>query len=155
MMMATAGTPVREVRFPMDDKLYTEKMLQDGSELLYLKKRFNEKKTKEQLDWLLACIRDSTLIVPLLPISHKPDLCEDDDGKRYLPAFSQTQQIPPDYGEEFDLTPMDFLSCVELARSMSDVVGIALDPFTDVMVLEHDLIEAVLRIPSRRFPDKE
>ena len=135
------------------DKRYTEAMLADASELVYLKDRFQQKKTKEQLDWLLACIRDSKFHVPLLPISHKPDLCESDDGKRFLPVFSQRKQMPPDYAEEFDIELMDFVSCVELARSMPDVSGIALDPFTDVMVMEYDLVEAVLRIPSRLYRD--
>ena len=78
------------------DKRYTEAMLADGSELVYLKDRFQQKKTKEQLDWLRACIRDSKFHVPLLPISHKPDLCESDDGKRFLPVFSQRKQMPPE-----------------------------------------------------------
>ena len=137
------------------DRKYTEAMLADGSQLVYLKQRFQSKKTKEQLDWLLACIRDSKLLVPLLPISHKPDLCESDEGKRYLPVFSQKQQLPPDYADEFDVESMDFASCVELARSMPDVAGIALDPFTDTKVLEHDLIDAVLKTPSRLYRDEK
>ncbi|NLD10135.1 MAG: SseB family protein, partial [Clostridiales bacterium] len=86
---------------PMNEEGYTEQMLQDGSTLVYLKHRFMEKKTKEQLDWIYSCIRDSKLIVPLIPISKKPDMLEDDDGIKYLAIFSQEEQMPEDYRDEF------------------------------------------------------
>ena len=136
----------------MDEREYTEQMLKDGSTLAYLKHRFLSKKTKEQRDWLLACIRDSKLIVPCLPVSGKPDFLETDDGTRYLPIFSQEEQMPADYREEFDLKIMDFPECYELARSWPDVSGLVLDGFTEAMIIEYGLADVILKIPSRLHP---
>ena len=35
--------------------------------------------------------------MPSLPISGRPDLLEDETGSKYLPVFSQEEQIPRDY----------------------------------------------------------
>lgn len=128
---------------------YTENMLKDGSTLAYLKHRFLSKKTKEQRDWLLACIRDSKLIVPCLPVSGKPDFLETDNGERYLPIFSQEEQMPFDYKEEFDLKYLDFPACYELAKGYPDVIGLVLDGFTEAMIIEYGLADVIMKIPSR------
>ena len=134
-----------------EDIKFTQEMLKDGSELVYLKHRFQTKKTKEQLDWLFACIRDSLLIVPLIPISHKPDLMEDPDRRKYLPLFSQKEQLPPDYADEFDLAYMSFAECADLAHSQKDAEGMALDPFTETMIIEYDMADVILKMPSRLY----
>lgn len=134
---------------PMNENGYTEQMLADGSTLVYLKHRFMEKKTKEQLDWIYACIRDSKLIVPLIPISRKPDMLEDDEGTRYLAIFSQEAQMPEDYRDEFILEPMTFEACLELARSIPEIDSMALDGFTETMVIDFPLAEVILQTPSR------
>lgn len=140
----------------MDEyKNFTEEMLKDGSTLCYLKHRFLSKKTREQLDWLLACLRDSVLIVPTLPVSGKPDFLESDDGVRFLPVFSQEKQLPPDYMEEFDLRRMRIEECVGLAKEYPDCSGLVLDGFTEAMIIEYDLTDAILRIPSRLHPKEE
>ena len=134
---------------PMNEEGYTEQMLQDGSTLVYLKHRFMEKKTKEQLDWIYSCIRDSKLIVPLIPISKKPDMLEDDDGIKYLAIFSQEEQMPEDYRDEFILESMTFEACLELARSNPEIDSMALDGFTETMVIDFPLAEVILQTPSR------
>ena len=128
-------------------------MLADGSTLVYLKHRFLEKKTKEQLDWVYACIRDSSLIVPLIPISKKPDMLEADDGTRYLPLFSQEAQMPADYRDEFVLEHMTFNECLELSKSIPEIDSMVLDGFTETMVIDYSLAQVILKTPSRLYKD--
>jgi hypothetical protein len=134
----------------MNEDKYTDQMLEDGSTLAYLKHRFLEKKTKEQLDWIYACIHDSKLIVPRIPISKKPDMLESDDGIRYLPVFSQEIQMPEDYRDEFILERLSFEECYELAKSMPEISGLVLDGFTELMIIDYPLAEVIRKTPSRR-----
>ncbi len=129
---------------------FTDELLGGGKTLVYIKHRFLSKRTREQLDWLFACIRDSELLIPALPVSGKPDLLEAEDGTRYLPVFSQEEQMPPDYISEFDILPKTFDKCFELARSIDGVVGIELDAFSEPFTITFDMAEAILSKPSRR-----
>ncbi|MGI6177467.1 MAG: D-alanyl-D-alanine carboxypeptidase family protein [Eubacterium sp.] len=129
----------------------TDRLLEGGKTLVYLKRRFQSKKTREQLEWLEACLHDSVLIVPVLPVSGKPDFLEDDEGKRYLPVFSQEEQMPEDYASEFDLKNMTFEECYKLAKSFPDVVAIELDGFTEPFTISFDMAEVILKTPSRRY----
>jgi len=138
----------------MNEDNYTEQMIAEGKTLYYLKHRFLSKKTKEQLDWLHACIRDSKLIVPLIPVSHKPDMLESDDGTKYLAIFSQEDQMPSDYMDEFDLETMTFEECYALAKSIPEIDAIALDGFTEVMIIDYTLADVILKTPSRLHPQK-
>jgi hypothetical protein len=136
----------------MNENAYTDQLLEDGSTLYYLKHRFLSKKTKEQLDWLHACIRDSRLIVPCIPVSHKPDMLESEDGTRYLALFSMEDQMPADYRDEFDLIPMTFEECYRLARDTAEIDSMVLDGFTEPMIIDYTLAEVILKTPSRLHP---
>ena len=133
------------------DSDYTDKMLEGGKTLAYLKSRFLSKKTREQLEWLQACLHDSVLIVPTLPVSGKPDFLEDEESKRYLPVFSQEEQMPDDYASEFDLKRLAFEDCYKLARSFPDVIALELDAFTEPFTISLDMAEVILKTPSRRY----
>lgn len=135
----------------MDEEKYTEHMLEDGSLLVYLKQRFLSKKTAEQREWLFACIRDSNMIVPELPLSHKPDLLETEDGIKYLPIFSREEEMPGDYRDEFELISKNFEACCEQARSTEGLSGLVLDGFTDPMIIEFSMANVILNTPSRRY----
>jgi len=138
----------------MNENTYTDQLLEDGSTLFYLKHRFLSKKTEEQLDWLHACIRDSRLIVPCIPVSHKPDMLEADDGTRYLALFSMEDQMPDDYKDEFDLLPMTFDECYSLAKETDGVDSMVLDGFTEPMIIDFSLAEVILKTPSRLHPQE-
>lgn len=137
------------------EKKFTEDMLRDGSRLFYIKSRFLSKKTPEQLNWLMACIRDSELIVPIVPATGEPDFLENDYLDRYLALFSQEEQLPEDYREQFELKRMKFHECVELAKSFSMCDGLVLDGLSEAMVLEYDMVERILKVPSRLYPEGE
>jgi hypothetical protein len=132
-----------------NDSRVTENLLKDGSTLVFLKKRYLSKETKEQLDWVLSCMRDSILIVPTLPGSGKPDILERDDGARFLPVFSNMGEIPPDYADEFILKELRIQECLDLMHQADDCRGLALDGLTEPLVLESNLAESILTKPSR------
>jgi len=148
------GKP-QKVRHFMNEDNYTDKMLEDGSTLFYLKNRFQNKRTKEQLDWLHACIRDSKLIVPLIPVSHKPDMLESDDGTRYLPMFSMMNQMQEDYKDEFDLEIMTFQQCVDLAKNTKGIDAMVIDGFTEPMIIDFTLAEVIMKTPSRLHKEEK
>ncbi len=133
-----------------NDSRVTENLLKDGSTLVFLKKRYLSKETKEQLDWVLSCMKDSILIVPTLPGSGKPDMLERDDGARFLPVFSNMGEIPADYADEFILKEMDIEACLELMRGTEGCRGLALDGLTEPLVLESNLAESIRTKSSRK-----
>ncbi len=134
---------------------YTEKMLKDGSTLRYLKQRYLSKKTAEQRDWLLGCIRDSEMIVPCLPVSGKPDFLKDDEGNKYLPVFSVEEELPRDYADEFDLERKEIGELIDMAKEDEDAKGLVLDPFgTEPFMIEFDLAQVIMKAPSRKHPAK-
>ena len=55
-------------------------------------------------------------------------MLEDDDGTKYLAIFSQEEQMPEDYRDEFILESMTFEACLELARSNPEIDSMALPP---------------------------
>ena len=139
----------------MNEREYTEQMLEGGKTLAYLNHRFLSKQTAEQLNWLLSCLRDSELLVPILPETGQPDLLESDDGIKFLPVFSQPEQMPADYRERFELKTMDFGACLALARSIEEVQAIVLDGLTEPMTINYHLGDAIMRRPSRLHPAGE
>jgi hypothetical protein len=136
-----------------NDSRVTENLLKDGSTLVFLKKRYLSKETKEQLDWVLSCLKDSVLLVPTLPGSGKPDILERDDGARFLPVFSNMGEIPPDYAEEFILKELRIDAVLDMMHSAPDCRGLALDGLTEPLVLETSLAESIPQKPSRRVDD--
>ena len=57
--------------------------------------------------------------------------------------------------EEFDLRRMGIEECVGLAKEYPDCSGLVLDGFTEAMIIEYDLTDAILRIPSRLHPKED
>lgn len=154
------------------DRTIDPKQLADGKVLLSLKHQFITAQTHENLMPVLNCLRDSKVIVPLraelneedtarlknaqkgekVSISHdvpvRPDILVN-GGKKYLPVFSNPAQVPREYGENFSLGEIPFLTCVEMAQKFPDVSGIVLDAFTEAMILENKNAEMISKFKSR------
>lgn len=144
--------PFRLERNPMKEHEFTEQLLADGSTLVFLKHRFLSKRTREQRDWVFACLKDSVLAVPVLPVSGKPDLLEDPEGKKFLPIFSQETQMPEDYLCEFNVKRLPYAQCLQMAKDHPEIDGgLCLDPFTEPMDIDFPLGETILKMPSRRM----
>lgn len=136
----------------MKHEEFTDLLLEGGKTLAYIKHRFLTKQTQEQKEWLFACLHDSCLIVPLLPVSGKPDRLEDEAGDKYLPVFSQEEQMPADYKSEFDLKIMTFEECCTLAKETPDVIALCLDAFSEPFDISFGMADVILKTPSRRHP---
>ncbi len=113
-----------------------KKALESGAVLLILKERFLDDKKEETLYPLLHCLHDSDVLVS------KSDILKN-NGKQYLPVFSNKEEIPVDYGHRFSTVVSPFLQCIEMAMDNKQLYGIVLDPFTKPMVLPKDILEMI------------
>lgn len=155
----------------MPDKI-TREMLEDGSVLVAMKKAFLENRSQETLGSLLACLRDSVLIVPLTvtmserdeekfkngkegdeiqcedEVHLKPDVFKTEDGSLFFPAFSQQEQMPEEYAANFSKMPFDIFKCLEMAHAIEGVGGIVLDPLTEPVSLPLEIADMIEKFPS-------
>ena len=141
------------------------KELEDGKVLLYLKHRFCDNAVRENLIPLLGCMRDSVLFVPFHPAGETPvpaspvpyrmvpDILKDPSGNGFLPVFSQVQQLPPDYAEQFSITPLKAMDCLALAHQTEGVAGLVLDAFTEQVTRPFEIADALEDFPSQRPPE--
>lgn len=141
----------------MDRKQHSQEMA-NGNLLRYYKHQFLVKKNRDALLAVLACLRDSQVIVPVKAsfgkedearikaapkgevISSKknlrmqPDLLTSDDGT-FFPIFSDLQQLPAEYAEQFSTVTLPAVHCIEMALSIKDISGLVLDAFTEAMLI--------------------
>ncbi len=147
----------------LEDDFIDPEELADGKVLLYLKNRFRSNTIRENVIPMLGCLRDSVVFVPLkesprgtLPGRRpQPDLLAAPDGGRFLPVFSQREQIPPDYAESFVIAPMNAMDCLSLAHAEENVLGLVLDAFTEQVILPFEIADAMEDFPSRLRPQAE
>ena len=157
----------------MKEEKITKEVLASGRVLLALKCSFLENRSKETLFPLLSCLRDSVVYVPVnLLISErdtvqltsckagdyfknqdeirmKPDILESPDKKRWLPIFSQREQIPKEYVAGFSTVNLSVLRCLKLAHAQENMDGIVLDAFGDAVALPFEIADIISEIPSR------
>ena len=133
----------------MEEREYAAQLLEGGRQLVYLKSRFLKHTTPETYNWVLTCLRDTALVVPIVPETGKPDLMESEDGQKFVAVFSQPEQMPEDYRSEFELRYMGLGEALELAKAQEEAVAIVLDGLTEPMTITWQLGAASMRRPSR------
>ena len=147
--------------------------LESGNVLAYLLQNFAENSTEDNFFGILRCLRDSFVSVPCSlrisdedveqfahsqvgdvvqskdEIGMKPDiLISNDIQERVLPVFSQSEQIPDDYGSHFSYLKLPFYDVCEMFNGMKDVAAIVVDPFTVSFTLSGELVNIVMELPS-------
>lgn len=147
--------------------------LENGNTLVYLKLKFMQEPTQENLLPLLMCLRDSVVTVPFIAEMSEEDkkrvleckegdtFCNKDevkliadilqakDGNRYFPVFSQKEQMPEDYRNKFTVIPVTALDALKMAHGDKSVQGLVLDGFTFPFVIPFELGDYMATLPSR------
>lgn len=153
-------------------KPVNEELLRSGKILLYLKEQFLKNRSKETLFPLLNCLRDSKVIVPVSmamsqkdaekfanskagdtvtasdPIRFRPDILKKGE-KCFLPIFSNKEQIPNDYRENFSTISVTVLQCLEMAKKNEKICGLVLDAYTTPVVLEYPIADLIPKFESK------
>ena len=140
----------------------TKKDLAGGEMLRELIKMFQASHTQVSLAGLLTCLRDSEVILPVkfgdeakeLPggqseRSFKPCTVVADDGNKYMPIFSNAEQVDEAIKKNYTMAEMEFMECMTMAEKMTGVNGIIIDAYTKSFVLKNDTFKYVRNIPSR------
>lgn len=146
--------------------------LKSGRELLYLKHEFLSNRCKETLFQLLSCLRDSNVIVPVNitmsdfdkeqfinarqgdvlttsdDIRCKPDILKNGDNF-FFPMFSNEEQIPEEYDNNFSKVILPVLQCISMAKSYENVCGIVIDAFTEPLVLGYEIADLIFEFENR------
>lgn len=89
---------------------------------------------------------------PKDPLEFAPDTVTTKDGGRFIPAFSQTLQIPNDYYETVQFMPIPVVKLVALAHKQEGTAGIVIDPFTKPLNLPFKMADIIPTIPSSIKP---
>ncbi|MBQ8083002.1 MAG: SseB family protein [Clostridia bacterium] len=156
----------------MEPKKLSREKLEDGNILLFVKERFQDDMTEDNLVELMKVLRDSTLILPMQvimsaadaermrlyeenmkfvaenDISVVPATAKIDDGN-YMFIFSQPEQIPVEYSESVTLMRAPFEKVYQYFSEDSEVDSIVLDPFTENLELPRELINAIAQMESQ------
>ena len=96
-------------------------------------------------------------------IHMKADILQGPDGSLWFPIFSQQEQMPQEYMQNFSAIPMTVLDCIRMAHGMQkenqalkDMEGIILDPFSDVILpIPFGTADIIPELPSRLDPSEE
>lgn len=147
------------------------KSLEGGNVLRFLKHEFLTKQNKEALMPVLACLRDSDVIVPVRAdlskedeerilsakkgaridsdkqIRFQPDLLQSDDGT-FFPIFSNEQQLTPEYAAQFSMMKLPAPYCIRMMLALEDVDGLVLDAFTEAMIIPKQSAALILKMKS-------
>ncbi len=151
------------------EKAKLEKELANGGVLVALKNHFSKEKNKENLIALLKCLKDSHVIVPMaLDMSEKdakriasasegeeietmdeikmqPEILEA-KGKRFFPIFSQTQQMPEEFGTSHNLMSMSTVEALDMAHQIEGLDGVVLDAFSQSVAMPFVTIDQIYEI---------
>lgn len=156
----------------MEPKRLSREKLADGNILLFLKERFQDDMTEDNLIELMQVLRDSTVVIPMQVLMSAADaermrlyeenmkfVAENDisvvpatmniEDEKYMFIFSQPEQIPVDYSETVTLMRAPFAKVYEYFTADESIFGIVLDPFTENLELPEELIHAIARMESR------
>lgn len=157
----------------MNEDFVTRQALEDGTALLILKTKYLQTGQERELYPFLNCLRDSEVYVPVNvllsdedgrrvseghtdellrrdgAIRMRPEFLTSGDGKRWLPIFSQSRQLPDGYRERLSVVKLDILQCLRMAHAAKDLSGLVLDAFTKPAVLPFQVADLLPRIPSR------
>ncbi len=114
--------------------MINKESLKSGAVLIILKEKFINDKNEETLYPLLHCLHDSSVLVSETDILTR-------NGKKYLPVFSNKEEIPADYNKK--TRNLSFLKCIETAMGNKDIYAIVLDPFTKPLILPGDILEMI------------
>jgi len=151
-----------------------ETTLESGDALVRFLHNFEQERTSENAMFVLQCLRDSVVIIPCTlrmsdedaeqikksaedgsivqtkdEIGMKPDFLIDQNTQELVfPVFSQSEQIPPDYGANFSNLCMPFIEVCSTGQSFDDVNTISVDPFTFNFRLGKELMDVVLKLPT-------
>ncbi len=142
----------------MEEKV-TRETLADGNMLRYLKNRFMNDRSQDNLISLLACLRDSVVLVPMniagdsegvnpVPVRYRPELLRGPDGGLYFPVFTQKETIPETFESNFTWTPVEAVQCVRMAHSENGITGLVIDAFTEVLTMPMNVADLIEKIPS-------
>ena len=77
----------------------------------------------------------------------KPDLLQNDEGT-FFPAFSNAEQMPPEYAENFSPLHIPAVQCIRMASQMKNINGIVLDAFTEAMLIPMESALLILKMKS-------
>ena len=156
----------------MEPKGLSREKLADGNILLFLKERFQDDMTEDNLVELMQVLRDSTLILPMQVLMSAADaermrlyeenmkfVAENDiqvvpatatiEDENYMFIFSQPEQIPVEYSETVTLMRAPFEKVYQYFIDDDSIFGIVLDPFTENLELPAELINAIANMESR------
>lgn len=159
----------------MAPKDLSKEKLADGNILLFLKERFQDDMSEDNLVELMQTLRDSTLILPMQVIMSASDqelmkmndvgqkFTPEDDiqvlpavetiaGEKYMFIFSQPEQIPVDYSDAVTLMRAPFLKAYDYYKADGTLSAMVLDPFTENLELPEELLDAISTMESR-FPE--
>ncbi len=155
----------------MEQKI-TRKTLENGNLLRRLKHTFLTTQNRHTLMPVLACLRDSEVIVPVRvnvsdadkerilsaekgksvatndKVNFEPSLLGSDDGV-FLPIFSNAQQLKPDYSQRVTLLTIPAVQAMKMALSIPNINGLVLDAFTEAMLIPKESAELILKMKSR------
>jgi len=145
--------------------------LEGGNVLRMLKHEFLTKQTREALMPVLACLRDSEVIVPVRilvneadqekilgaekgavissekQMQFQPDLLQNDEGT-FFPIFSNEQQLAQEYAAQFTLLKVPALNCIQMMLALEDVDGLVLDASTEVMLIPRESAAIITKMKS-------
>jgi len=76
--------------------------------------------------------------------SLKPDMLKHVSGELFFPIFSQKDEAPADYVNNFSWINMPILRCCQLAKNNTDCSGIIVNAFTNSLPITNDLIDIML-----------
>lgn len=156
----------------MEPKELSREKLADGNILLFLKERFQDDMSEENLMELLQTLRDSVLYVPMQVLMSEADaermrlyneemkfVAEHDvsvvpatatiEDQNYMFIFSQPEQIPVDYSDQFSMMRAPWEKVYQYFIDDETIHGIVLDPFTENLEIPEELIHAISKLPSR------
>ena len=149
----------------MEEKI-TREMLADGNMLRYLKTKFMNDRSQDNLISLLACLRDSIVFVPMNvtgrddnetpePLRYRPELLRGPDGGLYFPVFTQKESIPEAFENNFTWTPIEVVQCVRMAHAEGGLAGLVMDAFTEVLTMPMNIADIIEKIPSSLTDSEE
>ncbi len=72
-----------------------------------------------------------------------PDILET-DGKKFLPVFSNIEQMGKDYASQMSKLEKTMAEAVKFAMARDDITGIVVDPYTDTFVVLKQLFELIV-----------
>lgn len=143
----------KNINTKIPNKPMSQPIKMDNSELNAKIKAYKEEKSPENFNALMNLLTASQVLIPAAPGANgkpAPRLMKTSAGDAYLGIFTDPEQLPDEEKKKPSLLVPYLVANKAAVNPVDDIKGIAINPFTDNLIISRQLLERVEEVEKNK-----